>query len=159
MSGVFNYACVCMHVCCMISKHMITVLVESDDDNLLLKAHLKTSRKKKHCISSSPPPSVPTPLHISHFLFLSLCLYTHLYCSYSPFQFLSLEALSPPVLSLFMFFLPSIFSLSAEMLRRQQRSDWIKIVWLMCSTLKRERENVKEAEMQEGKGRKAEREG
>lgn len=124
MSGVFNYACVCMHVCCMICKHMITVVVESDDDNLLLKAHLKTSRKKNHCISSSPPPSVPAPLRISCFLFLSLLfLYTHLYFSYSPFRFLSLEALSPPVLSLFMFFLPSIFSLSAEMLRRQQRSD------------------------------------
>ncbi len=80
MSGVFNYACVCMHVCCMISKHMITVLVESDDDNLLLKAHLKTSRKKTlhlffpSTLSSNTSPHFPFSLSLSLFIHPSLLL-------------------------------------------------------------------------------------
>ncbi len=143
-----------MHACLLYdSKHTITVWLSQMtiiDDNLLLKAHLKTSRKKKHCISSFPPPSVPTPLPISHFSFSLSVIHTSSML-YSPFQFSltrgSLSACSVTV----MFFLPSNLLSLCEMLRRQQRSDWIKIVWLMCSTLKRERENVKEAEMQEGK--------
>ncbi len=81
MSGVFNYACVCMHVCCMICKHIITVVVESDDDNLLLKTHLKTSRKKTlhlffpSTLSSNTSPHFPFSLsHSSLFIHPSLLL-------------------------------------------------------------------------------------
>ncbi len=76
--------CACMYVCCMICKHMITVVVESDDDNLLLKAHLKTSRKKTlhlffpSTLSSYTSPQFPFSLSLSLSSFsLSLSSFIH----------------------------------------------------------------------------------